>query len=69
MDNLAALARYFNVTLDYLVTGQEPPAPPTIYHTLSLHDALPIFHEAVKGEDGSREQEVEIFYRFIGKID
>ena len=23
MDNLAALARYFNVTLDYLVTGQE----------------------------------------------
>ena len=25
--------------------------------------------EAVKGEDGSREQEVEIFYRFIGKID
>ena len=28
-----------------------------------------IVHEAVKGEDGSREQEVEIFYRFIGKID
>ena len=27
MDNLVALARYFNVTLDYLVTGQEPPAP------------------------------------------
>ncbi len=26
-------------------------------------------HEAVKGEDGSREQEVEICYRFIGKID
>ena len=26
-------------------------------------------NEAVKGEDGSREQEVEIFYRFIGKID
>ena len=24
MDNLAALARYFNVTLDYLVTGREP---------------------------------------------
>ncbi|WP_413614559.1 DUF4368 domain-containing protein, partial [Longibaculum muris] len=22
-----------------------------------------------KGEDGSREQEVEIYYRFIGKID
>lgn len=27
-----------------------------------------VVHEAVKGEDGSREQEVEIFYRFIGKI-
>ena len=26
-------------------------------------------HEAVKGEGGSREQEVEIYYRFIGKID
>ncbi|HIR18703.1 MAG TPA: DUF4368 domain-containing protein, partial [Candidatus Fournierella excrementavium] len=26
-------------------------------------------HEAVKSEDGSREQEVEIFYRFIGKIE
>ncbi len=26
-------------------------------------------HEAVKGEDGSCEQEVEIYYRFIGKID
>lgn len=35
MDNLAALARYFNVSLDYLVTGQESqlssgPAPTTI---------------------------------------
>ncbi|GKI13616.1 hypothetical protein CE91St44_01010 [Oscillospiraceae bacterium] len=28
-----------------------------------------LVHEAVKGKDGSREQEVEIFYRFIGKID
>ena len=26
-------------------------------------------HEAVKGGDGSREQEVEIYYRFIGKIE
>lgn len=26
-------------------------------------------HEAVKHEDGSREQEVEIFYKFVGKID
>ena len=33
LDNLAALARYFNVSLDYLVTGQErqtaPEQPPT----------------------------------------
>ena len=28
-----------------------------------------LVHEAVKGEDGSREQEVEIFYHFIGKMD
>ena len=28
-----------------------------------------LVHEAVKNEDGSREQEVEIFYRFIDKID
>ncbi len=28
-----------------------------------------LVHEAIKGKDGSREQEVEIFYRFIGKID
>lgn len=28
-----------------------------------------LVHEAVKSDDGNREQEVEIFYRFIGKID
>ena len=28
MDNLAALARYFNVSLDYLVTGEERSTPP-----------------------------------------
>lgn len=28
LDNLAALARYFNVTLDYLVTGQETQTAP-----------------------------------------
>lgn len=28
-----------------------------------------LVHEAVKGEGGVREQEVEIFYRFIGKLD
>lgn len=28
-----------------------------------------VVHEAVKAEDGCREQEIEIFYRFIGKLD
>lgn len=26
-------------------------------------------HEAVKDENGNRTQEIEIFYRFVGKID
>ena len=28
-----------------------------------------LVHQSVKGEDGDLEQEIEIFYRFIGKID
>lgn len=28
-----------------------------------------LVHEAVKNPDGTKEQEVEIFYRFVGKID
>ena len=28
-----------------------------------------VIHESIKGEDGEQEQEIEIFYRFIGKID
>ena len=28
-----------------------------------------VVHQSVKGEDGEQEQEIEIFYRFIGKID
>ncbi len=28
-----------------------------------------LVHQSVKGEDGEQEQEIEIFYRFIGKID
>ena len=28
-----------------------------------------VVHEATKTEDGMREQEVEIYYRFIGKLD
>lgn len=28
-----------------------------------------LVHQSVKGEDGEQEQKIEIFYRFIGKID
>ena len=28
-----------------------------------------VVHEATKGSDGTRTQEIEIFYRFVGKID
>ncbi len=28
-----------------------------------------VVHEAIKSPDGMREQEIEIFYRFVGKID
>ena len=28
-----------------------------------------VVHQAVKHDDCTREQEVEIYYRFIGKID
>ena len=28
-----------------------------------------VIHQSVKGEDGEQEQEIEIYYRFIGKID
>ena len=28
-----------------------------------------VVHEAVKGTDGNRKQKVDIYYRFIGKID
>ena len=28
-----------------------------------------VIHEAVKDFDGTRNQEIEIFYRFVGKID
>ena len=28
-----------------------------------------VIHEAVKASDGTRTQEIEIFYRFVGKID
>ena len=28
-----------------------------------------LIHESIEGEDGEQEQEIEIFYRFIGRID
>ena len=28
-----------------------------------------IIHDATKGADGNKEQEIEIYYRFVGKID
>ena len=28
-----------------------------------------LVHEAVKGENGETEQEIEIYYRFVGKIE
>ena len=28
-----------------------------------------VIHEATKDSDGTRSQEIEIFYRFVGKID
>ena len=28
-----------------------------------------VVHQSIEGEDGEQEQEIEIFYRFIGKID
>ena len=28
-----------------------------------------VVHNAIKEDDGTKTQEIEIFYRFIGKID
>ena len=28
-----------------------------------------VVHEAVKNPDGTRDQEIEIYYRFIGRVD
>jgi len=28
-----------------------------------------VVHDAVKTKDGTKEQEIEIYYRFIGKIE
>lgn len=44
---------------------------PTELNAELLHTLIEkiVVHESVKGEDGTKEQEVEIYYRFIGKID
>lgn len=47
MDNLAALARYFNVSLDYLVTGQERTAPPPAATTI-IHNHYSRWHYEYK---------------------
>ena len=47
MDNLAALARYFNVSLDYLVTGQERTAPPPAATTI-IHNHYSRWHSEYK---------------------
>jgi len=44
-------------------------SPQTISLLISKIHNSPDKELAVKVEDGSWEQEVEIFYRFIGKID
>lgn len=44
MDNLIALARYFNVSLDYLVTGQKPPVQESTT-TVIHHYRVPWFYE------------------------
>lgn len=64
--------------LEHWKTAYAPQPQDAIWHPLfaeltaellnTLIEKITV-HEAVKGEDGSREQEVEIYYRFIGKID
>ena len=62
---LCPLARALGCSADELL-GFRPELTAELLNTL-IEKIL--VHEAVKNEDGSREQEVEIFYRFIGKID
>lgn len=44
---------------------------PTELNAELLHTLIEkiVIHESVKRDDGTKEQEVEIYYRFIGKID
>lgn len=44
---------------------------PTVLTAEMLNELIEkiVIHEAVKGEDGQRTQKIEIYYRFVGKID
>ena len=48
LDNLAALARYFNVSLDYLVTGQEAQTSPAQAPTTIVNHYYTPFHYEYK---------------------
>lgn len=50
LDNLAALARYFNVTLDYLVTGQEARVSPDPAPTTIVNNYYSAFHYEYKSK-------------------
>lgn len=50
LDNLAALARYFNVSLDYLVTGQEAQVSPTPAPTTIVNNYYTPFHYEYKSQ-------------------
>ena len=51
-----------------LIRQYTDPAELTAELLNTLIDKI-VIHEAVKEPDGTRNQEIEIFYRFVGKID
>lgn len=50
LDNLAALARYFNVSLDYLVTGQEARLEPELATTTIVNNYYDCFQYEYKSK-------------------
>lgn len=50
LDNLAALAQYFNVSLDYLVTGQEARVSPDPAPTTIVNNYYSAFHYEYKSQ-------------------
>lgn len=50
LDNLAALGRYFNVSLDYLVTGQEAQVSPSQVTTTIVNNYYTPFHYEYKSK-------------------